>query len=136
MYKDHGTTPSPSGTSPLKSDLDCFSVKKTLRHPDSGEVSVADLWKRMCDSLMFWGSKIFSNCCPLDTAHSACCCLGLCFHASNVPYTSAGSLVPGKSLLILLIVAPESFNGMYSKCPNHFENKIFIPTLPRRITIL
>lgn len=43
FYKDHGTITSSSGTSPLKSDLDWFSVKKSFRHPDSGEVSVADL---------------------------------------------------------------------------------------------
>lgn len=40
MCRDYTITPFSSGNNPLKSALDWFSVKKTFRHPDSGEVSV------------------------------------------------------------------------------------------------
>lgn len=43
LCKDYTITPSSSGSNPLKSVLDWFSVRKAFKHPDSGEVSVTDL---------------------------------------------------------------------------------------------
>lgn len=85
---------------------------------------------------MFYGTKIFSNCYPLDT-YSVCCCLGFCSEASNAPYVSIRCLVvSGEMVLILLILGPESFTGTYSESPNDIENKILNPKPPRWINIL